>query len=131
MKTISIVLLTFLSFAVWAQSDGENAYKGICIGCHTLDASPGSATGPGVFAVKDHYLKTYPDRADFIQNVKDWVKSPNAADALMPGAIRKFGIMPAFPIPDSTLESIAGYIYDTDFPVPAGYQKHYKAEHGQ
>jgi hypothetical protein len=49
----------------------------------------------------------------------------------MPGAIRKFGLMPAFPLPDEELQAVAEFLYDSDMSLPDWYKEHYAAEHGE
>ncbi|MEZ5447583.1 MAG: hypothetical protein R3E89_00625 [Thiolinea sp.] len=50
----------------------------------------------------------------------------------MPGAVRKFGLMPAQPqLAEADLQAVAAYLYDQDMSLPDWYKTHYQAEHGQ
>jgi hypothetical protein len=49
----------------------------------------------------------------------------------MRGAVKKFGLMPAFPLADDVLEEIAGWIFDTPMNKPNWYAEHYRKEHGE
>lgn len=98
--------------------------------CHVAEGRPTIA--PPIFAVKNHIIAEHPERDDFVQRVISWVKSPDEEKALMPGAIRKFGLMPAMPqLSDDDLQAVAEYLYDTDMNLPEWYKEHYKEEHGE
>jgi len=70
--------------------------------------------------VKKHYLKTYPEREQFIEKVSAWVKAPDANAAMLHHAVEKFGVMPPLPIDEASRQQIAGYIYDV---LPSGHGK--------
>lgn len=75
---------------------------------------------PPMPMVKKHYLKTYPEREQFIEKVSAWVKAPDANAAMLHHAVEKFGVMPPQPIDEATRQQIAGYIYDV---LPSGHGK--------
>jgi hypothetical protein len=68
---------------------------------------------------------------DFTQRIVNWVKEPNAEDVLMPGAIRRFGLMPKLGYSELDVRLIAEYLYDGKTDLPEWYIKHYEEEHGQ
>ncbi|MGB0848829.1 MAG: c-type cytochrome [Thiolinea sp.] len=108
---------------------GNKVYQSACMVCHVAKGKPTIA--PPIFAVKNHVIAEYPERDDFIQRVKSWVKAPNEEEALMRGAIRKFGLMPAMPqLSDDDLQAVAEYLFDTNMELPEWYKKHYEEEHG-
>lgn len=114
------------------EHPGAKIYQSACMSCHALAAKEEGGMGPPLFGVKDHVLKTYPERAAFIKRVVDWVKAPNPQDALMPGAVTKFGLMPAqTQLSETDVQAVAEFIYDTDFTKPDWYAAHYQAEHGK
>lgn len=114
------------------QHPGAKVYQSACMSCHALAAKEEGGMGPPLFGMKDHVLKAYPERTAFINRIKAWVKAPNPDDALMPGAVKKFGLMPAQPqLSDADLQAVAEFIYDTDFTRPDWYAAHYQAEHGK
>lgn len=112
---------------------GAKIYQTACMSCHAPTAAKGKAkVAPPIFAVKDHVIRVYPKREDFIKRVVNWVKTPDANDILMPGAVRKFGLMPAMPHLDKKdVTAVAEYLYDTDLGTPDWYKEHYEAEHGK
>lgn len=114
-----------------SQHPGAKVYQSACMSCHALNAKE-EGIAPPLFGVKDHVIKAYPERAAFIKRVVEWVKAPNPNDVLMPGAVKKFGLMPAQPqLSEADLQAVAEFIYDTDFTKPDWYAAHYQAEHGK
>ena len=114
-----------------SQHPGAKVYQSACMSCHALVAKE-EGIAPPLFGVKDHVIKAYPERAAFIKRVVDWVKAPNPNDVLMPGAVKKFGLMPAqTQLSDTDLQAVAEFIYETDFTKPDWYAAHYQAEHGK
>ena len=81
--------------------------------------------------MKYHVMQAHPDRDDFINYFVNWVKQPDASRSLMPGAVRRFGVMPALPYPEEQVRKIAGFLFDTNFKMPGWYRKHYETEHGK
>lgn len=111
---------------------GAKVYQSACMSCHALAAKEEGNIAPPLFGVKDHVIKAYPERTAFIQRVVTWVKAPNPNDVLMPGAVSKFGLMPAqVQLSETDLQAVAEFIYDTDFTKPDWYTAHYQAEHGK
>lgn len=108
---------------------GEAVYQSVCMACHVAEGMP--TVAPPIFAVKNHVLGAYPEREAFIKQVTEWVKAPDEKNALMPGAIRKFGLMPATEVPDEELQAVAEFLYDSDMSLPDWYKEHYAAEHGE
>lgn len=110
---------------------GAKVYQSACMKCHAVGGAE-EGVAPPIFGVKDHVIKAYPEKAAFVARVTAWVKAPNANDVLMPGAVGKFGLMPAMPqISDADLQAVAEFLYDTDLGQPEWYKAHYEAEHGK
>lgn len=109
---------------------GAEVFRSQCMTCHAVDMESGKA--PPIFAVKDHTIKVYADREAFIKRVATWIKTPDANDVLMPGAVNKFGLMPAMPqINDNDAQAVAAFLFDTNLNQPDWYKAHYEAEHGK
>lgn len=68
--------------------------------------------------VKKHYLRTYPQRSDFVEAVTTWIANPQADAAQLDRAVERFGLMPALPLEAEVRKQIASYIYDK---VPTGH----------
>lgn len=122
-----------------ANSEAKALFESHCMSCHqphkggkhgqkkstgNKQAEGGGGhpkrLAPPMAMVKKHYLKTYPDREQFIEKVSAWVKAPDADAAMLHHALEKFGVMPALAIDEATRRQIAGYIYDV---LPSGHGK--------
>ncbi len=106
--------------AVTAEDKGESLMQTLCASCHTISGKHPLA--PPVFAVIKHVKREYPDRDDFVQRIVDWANEPSIDQALMPCAIKKFGVMPALNYNEQDVRTIAEYWYDGDIDHPSGKQ---------
>ena len=100
------------------QQDGQSLFKQYCMSCHLATPDPSKRDkmlAPPMVRVVQHYKGTYSNKRDFVKAIINWVNKPSEDAVLMPGAARKFGLMPPMPIGQENLEQIAGYIYDADF----------------
>ena len=129
MKTILITMIAFAtSLPLYAKDeDASVKFLSMCASCHVATSSVQLA--PPLYAVKDHVIKAYPDRQDFIEQVVEWVEEPSRDISLMPGAINKFGLMPKLGFAKEDVRQIAGYIYDEELLPSQEYKKHYKKNH--
>jgi len=103
--------------------------KNLCTSCHVLKGK--GVVAPPLIAVKRHVKKAYKNKEDFIERIVDWVEEPDAAIALMPGAIKKFGLMPKLPYDKDDVERIAEYMYEADIAQPKWFKKHFEEKHGK
>ena len=119
----SLVSLTLVSnLAMASESNdpsGEQLYDTFCSACHVK--APPATIAPPVFAMVDHVKGVYPEKAAFVNRVVGWVANPQADEALMKGAIDKFGLMPLLGYPEDQVRIIAEYLYDSDFAKPEGH----------
>lgn len=89
-----------------------------CMICHIAKPGPemkGKMTAPPMMRIKEHYLPSFPNKEDFINAVVEFSKNPTEDKIMMPGAARKFNIMPKLGYSEEELKIIAKVIYDTDF----------------
>ncbi len=89
-----------------------------CYVCHFEKPNPDKRDqmiAPPMSNVQQHYKSTYTDREDFIKAVVSWANHPSEENSMMPGSVRRFGLMPPLPIGDDKLSQIAGALYDHDF----------------
>jgi len=125
---ITGVIASVLLMSNVSASEGKELYGQLCASCHTPNASVKIA--PPIFAVIDHVRQTYPKREDFISQIVEWVDEPKAEVALMPGAIRKFNLMPKLGYNQHDVEEIAEYLFDKDTVLSKEYKEHKKKGHG-
>lgn len=136
MKIWSSLLLILVSsqsgvvLANGSTAEGGKLFVKNCGACHAQSDSADNRIAPPIVAVKDHYLSTHADKQEFVSALVNWVTNPSNDRALMPGAIRRFGLMPALALSTEDLTAIAEFVYDEDIDKPDWYKKHYEAEHG-
>ena len=106
---------------------GKKLMETYCYACHSPNAPMNEGRiAPPMAAVKAHYLLNKPKREAFVQQVVSFVEEPAAGKSMMPGAIRKFGLMPYQQFPDGALEKIAEYLYEYQVEEPEWFAKHWK-----
>lgn len=103
---------------------GKELLEKECYTCHNPKTAQNEMIAPPMIAVKKHYLKETTSREKFVKDIMHWVKDPSKKNTRMPGALRKFGIMPYQSFPDETITQIAEYLYDNDIDKPDWFQSH-------
>lgn len=141
MKITQLFLTLILSFTSQpgftaeanVEKEGEELYKKYCSACHgnTGGMDMSQRLAPPIIAVRMHYIGQYPDKDSFIMVVADWLEKQDESKSLMPGAIRRFDIMPPVYVSREDAEKIAAYIYDGDVEKPAGFDAHVEKMHGK
>lgn len=100
------------------QSKGYELMTKKCYICHFEKPNPAkrdSMLAPPMLRVQEHYKPSFPNKEAFVEAVVKWVNNPNLDDALMPGAIRKFKVMPNLFYDEVEIRLIAETMYDYDF----------------
>lgn len=138
LAALSLTSAFFASIAVAEETSPKLAPKPLpgqaetqarCLICHG-DTQVGQARlAPPMVMVKRHYQSL--SQAEFEKAVLAWVKKPDAKKSKMPGAIRRFNLMPTFVIPDAEIKLIAQYIHQTDFAFPSNCGSGKGAKGGQ
>lgn len=124
------LLLSVLSAPALADSAAA-LYEEHCVACHGGTERGPDRVAPPIFAVKGHYLPSYPDKASFVEAIAQWAIKPDLNKVLMPGAVRRFELMPPVEISMDDARKIAQFIYDGKFERPGWYEQHYREEHGE
>ena len=86
---------------------------------------------PPVAGVRFHYIGKHPEKAAFIEAITGWLAHQDASQSLMPGAIKKFNIMPPVAVGKEDAEKIALYIYQGELEVLQGFAAHVEKMHGK
>lgn len=115
MKKLFLIIQFFIIFSVNAQSvdEGATLFKTYCSSCHALQGPPTLA--PPISMVVNNLKYSFPAKKDFVSQVVNWVRNPMLSESVMPGAVRRFGLMPKLSYPEKDLTKIANYLYDGDF----------------
>ena len=99
-------------------SKGYTMLKQKCYICHFEKPDPSKRDemlAPPMLRVKEHYQPVYPNKEEFINAIMAIVANPSKENTLMPGAIKKFNLMPTLVYDDAELRLIAEAIYNHDF----------------
>lgn len=113
------------------EHPGKKLMETHCYACHNPTTSHENRLAPPMVAVKKHYKSDNTSKEEFIKSFKKWVEAPSEKLSKMPGAVRKFGIMPYAPYKAKDVELIADYIFDNDIEQPEWFQEHHQQEHGK
>jgi mono/diheme cytochrome c family protein/cytochrome c553 len=111
-----------------AMERGQELLRINCESCHHPSDSLGGRLAPPMVAVKDHYVDDTTTLESFTRDFTRSVQKPNPNYAKMPGAIRRFGLMPALPLPEDQLADIATYVYYAKMESPEWLKEHQRQE---
>ncbi len=126
MKLKTTILLTIaLVSVVNAAPTDEALVKSKCSACHvmTRPQDMSKIVAPPMMGVMRHVKMTYPNKAQAVAFIKDYVLNPSREKAIcMPQKIERFGLMPSQKgsVTPKELEDIASWLYD-NFP-PKGFK---------
>lgn len=114
-----------------AHKEGLSLMIQNCYSCHNPETEEGKRIAPPMIAVKKHYLDGKPSKEEFIANIVAFMDNPTSEASKMPGAIKRFGVMPNLSLPKKNVALIADYLYENDIETPSWFEEHYKKEHSQ
>ncbi|WP_407556906.1 DUF3365 domain-containing protein [Winogradskyella sp. 4-2091] len=144
----SLLLLVLVVFLVSCNSNKKDPYSAAnkevaakehpgkklmetnCNICHSPAATQQNRIGPPMIAIKRHYIDSGTTKEEFVSAIQAWIKNPNAKDAKMFGAVKRFGVMPKQAYPEKTIEQISEYLYDFEIEQPDWFEAHYNEEMG-
>lgn len=98
---------------VITELDGEKLMEQKCNACHNTQDSE-NMLAPPMYRVKDHYWDEDVSRSEFVKAIVDWCENPTEESSVMPGARRKFGLMPKQAFDSEEVTAIAEYLFDSD-----------------
>lgn len=99
---------------------GKRLLESECYICHNPKVTEESMIAPPMVAIKKHYIAENTTKEEFTNALMNWVNDPEQ-NSKMPGALKKFGIMPYIPYPEEAITQIAEYLYDNDIEKPDWY----------
>lgn len=100
------------------HTEGYKLMESKCYICHFETPDPvriNEMIAPPMLRIKEHYSPNYPNKQDFIKAVTYYINSPSEQKTLMPGAVKKFNLMPKLNYNQDELYLIAETIYEYDF----------------
>ncbi len=104
-----------------AEAEKGKTYFSACLACHDETRNP--PLGPPMYGVKNRYMKMTRDKSEFVAAVTSFTAAPDESKVQMREAFSKLGLMPAMPLPEEMLNSIATYMFETTFPPPCTHWK--------
>lgn len=87
---------------------GKNCYV-----CHNTQGTD-NMIAPPMSRVRDHYVNDETTQKEFVDAIVAWCENPNEDDSRMPGARRKFGLMPKQEFDSKEVKAIAEYLFKED-----------------
>lgn len=89
---------------------GKTTFDVVCAACHSL--VPPARTAPPMTHIVQYYRRAYATEAEGVEAIVRWVQQPDAARSKLPAHAReRFGLMPAFPLPEAQLREVATYVW--------------------
>ncbi|WP_179376317.1 c-type heme family protein [Winogradskyella wichelsiae] len=110
------------------EHPGKKMMEANCYVCHNSTATEADRIGPPMIAIKKHYIDSETSKEDFVASMQAWIKNPNADDAKMYGAVKRFGVMPKQAFTEKTIEQISDYMYDYNIDQPEWFEDHFNEE---
>ena len=112
------------------EHPGKKLMENNCYICHSPKASEEDMVAPPMIAIKMHYISEDTSKEDFVSDMVEWSKTPSVEKSKMPGAVKKFGLMPYQFYPEGTIRQIADYMFDNEINEPEWFGAHYSEMHG-
>lgn len=110
------------------EQTGKELLELYCYTCHSAQSNHDNRIAPPIFAVKKHYLKEGMSKSEFVKSIQSWINDPTEANSKMPGAMRRFGIMPKQQFPENAIQKISEYLYDNEFSPPRRFNNRHKRD---
>jgi len=114
------------------ETSGKQLFQQFCGACHSImpdKAKMDKMIAPPMMGVVRHYKEAHSTKEDFVKAIINWAEKPEESKSLMPGAVRKFKIMPPMPAGKENLRKIAEYLYKDVSPHKM-MMKHRGKHHG-
>jgi cytochrome c553 len=93
--------------------------KNNCYICHNPNApSHDAIIAPPLAAVKMRYKRQYQTKVEFVNNMTEFLLNPKKENAIMYGAVDRFGIMAKSVLDEKTIREIVEYVYSTELEEP-------------
>ena len=105
------------------EHPGKKLMETNCYVCHNPTENHENRIAPPMIAIKKHYISSKTPKEEFKTALQDWIENPSKENSKMPGAVKKFGVMPKTPYPKKTIDLIADYIFENDIDRPECFDK--------
>lgn len=112
--------------AIVEQHPGKKIMEMQCYVCHNPATPEENRIAPPMIAIKNHYKKNNISKENFVKEIQKFIKNPVVENSKMPGAVKKFGLMPRQYFSESAIRQIAEYMYDNELERPVGFDENHK-----
>jgi mono/diheme cytochrome c family protein len=109
-------------------ADGFNLAENNCFTCHSPNASIENRVAPPMEAIKRHYINSSTTHEEFTSALISFLNNPSEEKSKMPGAVKRFNVMPKMNFSEAQIRSIATYIFYSELEKPDWFEKHYQQE---
>lgn len=108
------------------EHPGKKLMKVHCYTCHDATTAEDKRLAPPMVAVKRRYKMGTDSKNEFIADIQNFIKNPTDENAIMYGAVERFGVMSKMAYPEDVIKKIADYMYDNQLEKPDWFEAHYK-----
>lgn len=112
-----------------SYKEGLEIFSTNCINCHSPRRNgKNQRVAPPIKAIKRHYLGAETTEDQFVSEMTDFLLNPSEDKSKMPGALKKFGIMPNLGMSEEQYRAVANYLFRSDVEDPNWYETKYLPE---
>jgi hypothetical protein len=109
--------------------EGKRLIRLYCLNCHGIAGKTRDQLhGPSLWAVRESYLKAYPDEASFVVAMVDFLSDPKLEKSKMPESVKRHGLMAPILLEERSLQDVSRAIYEGAVNRPAWWRSY--AEEG-
>lgn len=109
--------------------DGKTLMENNCLICHGNGSSHDDIIAPPMMGVKNHYYEEGMSEDVFVKSIVDWTLNPTESNSKMPGAIKRFNVMPKQDFNTDEVTAIAKYMFNNEMEKPQWFDQHMKEKH--
>ena len=110
---------------------GKKLLETKCFVCHNSSTPNDERVAPPMIAIKAHYINENTSEEEFTNNFLNFVLNPTKENAVMRGAVKRFGIMPYQKFEEEDLKKIANYLYNYKIEEPSWFKEHWESKQGK
>lgn len=93
-------------------AEGQRVVRLHCATCHGVDdQTRESMLAPSLWAVRQHYIRKYPEPEAFVEGMLAFLEHPQLESSLMPQASEEYGLMALLPLDEAQLRASIRLIY--------------------
>ncbi|MFQ3242880.1 MAG: mono/diheme cytochrome c family protein [Lentimonas sp.] len=108
-----------LELSSFDVQEGQRVVRLHCATCHGVDdQTRESMLSPSLWAVRQHYIRKYPEPEAFVTAMMAFLDHPKTESSLMPQASEEYGLMAMLPLDEAQMRAAVRLIYAGHVPRP-------------